>query len=45
MTRYPEFTLAAKAGCDVGGHSSRPDILQLHLDGRPLMPPPLRPAV
>ena len=31
-----EAVLAAKAGCDVAGHYSRPDILQLHVNGRPL---------
>lgn len=31
-----EAVLAAKAACDVGGHYSRPDILRLHVAGRPL---------
>jgi predicted amidohydrolase len=31
-----EEVLAAKAACDVGGHYSRPDILQLFVNGRPL---------
>jgi predicted amidohydrolase len=26
---------AAKAACDIGGHYSRPDLLRLHLPGRP----------
>lgn len=31
-----EAVLAAKAACDVGGHYSRPDLLQLIVNGRPL---------
>jgi nitrilase len=31
-----ETVLAAKAACDVGGHYSRPDLLQLLVNGRPL---------
>jgi len=31
-----EAVLAAKAACDVGGHYSRPDLLQLLVNGRPL---------
>jgi predicted amidohydrolase len=31
-----EAVYAAKALCDVGGHYSRPDIFQLHVNGQPL---------
>lgn len=31
-----EAVLAAKTACDVGGHYSRPDLLQLLVNGRPL---------
>jgi predicted amidohydrolase len=31
-----EHVLAAKAANDLGGHYSRPDLLQLHVNGRPL---------
>jgi hypothetical protein len=31
-----EGVLAAKTACDVGGHYSRPDLLQLLVNGRPL---------
>jgi hypothetical protein len=31
-----EAVYAAKVACDVGGHYSRPDLLQLHVNGRPI---------
>lgn len=31
-----EAVLAAKAATDIGGHYSRPDIFQLHVNGKPL---------
>ncbi|MEE8435553.1 MAG: carbon-nitrogen hydrolase family protein [bacterium] len=31
-----EAVLAAKAATDIGGHYSRPDIFQLHINGKPL---------
>ncbi len=31
-----ESVYAAKVACDVGGHYSRPDLLQLHVNGQPI---------
>ena len=33
-----EAVYIAKAACDTAGHYSRPDLLQLHLSGKPLQP-------